>query len=204
MKRVLILGSSLAKYLCFFDRRRSYWIWGQRVKFSYRFFPGKSFDYFLNPNHGHILDGALAFSPDYIIVILGGNSIKSNVPQRVIMKEAREFYQLLNRKYLAINPRGVIVASQILLRFIRDPNNRYHCPDPDEFAKRRNKLNRKILSLRYKHYLLVVAGPGNLDHEGYFRDGTHLGDEGLEFQLNRICDTLGNIFRREAGDALRA
>ena len=97
------------------------------------------------------MDRALASSPDYIVVLLGGNSIKSRVPQRVIMREASEFYQLLNRKYMAINSRGVIVASQILLRFIRDPSNRYNCPDPDEFAKRRDKLNKKILSLRYKH-----------------------------------------------------
>ena len=75
--RVLIFGSSLARDLWRFDRIRVYTIAGIEVEFIYRFFKGKSFEYFLD--HPYEISNVLSCEPDFVLVILGANSITTKI-----------------------------------------------------------------------------------------------------------------------------
>ena len=109
-----------------------------------------------------------------------------------MLDAARDFYGLLNRKLLSVNPSAKIIASQAPLRFIRN-SNRHHTPPPEEYASFRKALNKKINCIRTKHHMLVIGGPGKLDHEKYFKDGVHFSDEGLVILFNIILSTLRYI-----------
>ena len=196
MLTLLIFGSSFVRDLSFFDRgNKIHFLAGRYVKFVYRYFPGKSFEHFLEPKNYSLIDNVIQCNPDFVCVIFGGNSIKKDLECDNILVSCRDFYTLLNRRYLSLNPRGIIIASQVLLRFIRDPDNKHQCPDPDTFRSYRNQLNRKINSLPTKHNMLIVAGPNNLDNEKYFKrkDGTHLTWEGKSLQFRILLRTLSNL-----------
>ena len=195
MKKLLIFGSSISRDLKNFDTRKFYKINGVQFKFIYRDFSGKSFEHFLKPKNHYLLDSVLSCRPDYVLVIFGGNSINAFVERDSVLDAARDFYSLLNEKLSTVNPNGKIIASQVPLRFVRKPN-KHNTPPPDEYAKFRKALNKKINCLRSKHHMLVIGGPGNLDSEEYFRDGIHFTDVGQEMLLNIILSTLSYILNR--------
>ena len=159
MIKLLVFGSSMAKYLSFHDKgNKIHNIAGREVQFIYKHFSGKSFEYFLDKDNHPIIDKVLRCKPDIICVISGGNSIKLGVEWNKVLEDCRDFYSLLYDKYVAMNPRGIIIASQVALRFNRNPFNIHRCPDPDTFRSFRNKVNRKINSLRSKQYVLLIRG----------------------------------------------
>ena len=195
MRTVLIFGSSIARDLRNFDDTRVYYINGQRTRFIYRVFPGKSFEYFLVPKNKWLIANVLKCKPDFVCVMFGGNSIKMGIEWKDVLTSCREFYGLLYRKYMEVNPAGQIIASQLLLRFNRNPKNRFKCPEPIEYESFRDLINRKLNKLRTKHHLLIIAGPNNLDNEKWFRDGTHLTWSGQQRQFAILHRTLGHILR---------
>ena len=183
----LIFGSSLVKYLGIFDPLHIYNIGGQSFKFTYKDYPGESFEYFLEKPER--LDSVLSASPDVVIVILGGNSISTKVEPEVLYSRAKNFYRLLNEKLLRINPSAKIIASEIPLRFVK--NGFKNTPPPEQFKFIRHRVNLKLRDCKYKHYLFRVEGPGRLDcRSNYNRKGIHLSFKGLNKQLDLLLSTL--------------
>ena len=165
--KITIFGSSLVEHLAQFDK---YWKHtlegGQEVEFTYYGYSGWSFHNFLSKQGLGEMDDILAENPDMVIAILGANSIKLTVDPRVVMYDASRFYRTLNEKFLAVNPKGIIVASQLPLRFVRNPKkNKHKTPNPKLFKRIRDKVNTKIVSLKTKHYTLAIGGPGRLDDD---------------------------------------
>ena len=157
--KVAIVGSSLARYLGQYDSTWRHELECRReVEFLYEGYPGWSFEEFLEPRGKKKIDALLETKPDIVIGILGAYSIKTTVHRNDILIRAREFYNLLNEKLLAINPKGIIIASQLPLRFRRDPNNRHNTPDPATFKKIRDKINAKLCDLKSIHYVLAIGG----------------------------------------------
>ena len=193
MDTLMVFGSSIARDLSEFDKKRVHRIRGRKVKIIYRAFPGKSFEYFLAPENRWQIAHVLRCRPTYVCVMFGGNSIKMGINWEDVLVSCREFYRLLYDAYMAVKPDGLIIASQILLRFNRNPKNKYQCPDPDTFKAFRNLINRKINKLKTKHHMLIIAGPKNLDQEYWFRDGTHLRWAGQRRQFAILRRTLGHI-----------
>ena len=192
--RVTIFGSSLVEYLANFDKEWKHTLkGGQRIELTYYFYSGWSFNNFLKPSGLKELDSIVAERPDIILTILGANSIKTTVDPRVVMFEASKFYKTLNEKFLAINPQGIIIASQLPLRFVRNPKNRHNTPNPKTFKKIRDKINTKIVSLKTKHHTLAIGGPGRLDGEDWFWDGVHFKEEGVSKQLDIILEKIDKI-----------
>ena len=193
MLKLLVFGSSLARDLASFDKKRVHKVYGKQVKFIYRFFPGKSFEHFLEKRNRWKINDVLKCKPDFICVIFGGNSIKMGINWDDVLVSCRNFYQLLFDRFMSFNPRGKIIASQVILRFNRNPNNRFRCPDPDTFRSFRNLINRKLNKLRSRHHMLIVAGRNNLDDESLFLDGTHLNVYGQEIQFHILVRTLAHV-----------
>ena len=78
--RVLVFGSSLARDLWEFDRIRLYFIAGVKVEFTYKFYKGKSYEYFID--HPDEIEKALSCQPDLVLVIFGANSITTEIHDR--------------------------------------------------------------------------------------------------------------------------
>ena len=190
---VLILGSSFANKLKKFDQKKIFDIAGYRVKLVYRGFSGQSYHHLLQRPWD--IDNALKARPDAIITIIGGNAIRTTVPKKVILENCRDFHNLVSEKVLAINPKGILVASQVPLRFNYNPNNRFHCPLPDQFKISRDFINKKLKTVSSVDQLLIIAGPGRLDNEKLFKDGTHFTDKGLAIQHSLILRKIERILQ---------
>ena len=143
-KNVLIFGSSLCRDLSTLDECRVYKIRGVELEFRYRFFSGKSFDYFLeNP---HLLYDILSdngnTAPDIVLTIFGGNSIATNTPNTQLYAEARNFFSLLRAELNLLNPSAIIVASEIPKRYIY--NHYKKTPRPGYKGFKSNDLNHDL------------------------------------------------------------
>ena len=193
--KVLILGSSFANKLDYFDQKKSYIIAGVRVKFFYRGFSGESYQHLLN-NPSEI-DDALVICPDAVITIIGGNSIKTTVDKKVILDNCRDFHRLVSDKLKVINPNALLCASQVPLRFNRDPTNKFNCPPPAEFKIARDFINKKLKTVKGVDQLLLIGGPNRLDNPDLFKsDGTHFSQFGLEVQHRLIRAKIEHILRK--------
>ena len=128
---------------------------------------------------------AAVFQPDFIIVILGGNSISNNVDNYTIISQCKEFYKILRFFFQT----SVIISAQVELRFYK-PKNKFNCPCIESFKKRRSELNKCLNRLKDNDSLLMVAGPNRLDNEGYYRDEVHLNRLGLRKYLTFIKSTV--------------
>lgn len=157
------------------------------VKFSTH--PGANYDTFIeNPSR---LKQALVDKPDIIVVILGGNSIKRDVTNFEVFKKCRTFYELLRVEA----PTAVVISAQIELRFYKTPN-RFGCPGPEDFKKKRNELNKFLNKLKLKNFMLIVAGPGRLDNQQYYRDEVHLNQTGLKVYSSILKTTVSYALQK--------
>ena len=100
------------------------------------------------------------YDPDYIVVVLMGNSLTQNNSNSDIYAECREFYD--NLKSAA--PDAVIISAQIEARYYK-PNSKWNAPVGEEFFKRRLILNKFQCRLKQKRFVLSVTGPGRLDNK---------------------------------------
>lgn len=190
---VLILGSSLANKLKKFDKIKIHYIAGIRFRLIYRGFSGESYEHLLNRPVD--IERALRCRPDAVLTIIGGNSIKTTVAKKVILDNCRDFHALVHRELQLVNPKALLLASQVPLRFNYNPKNKFKCPPPVEFKVARDYINKKLKTVHCIDQLLLIAGPGRLDNPDLFYDGTHFSDEGLQIQLDLILVKLEKIFR---------
>ena len=187
--KINVFGSSHCKYLSgvdlsgFNDTSGSaiadyhyHTISGIKCRLEFFHYSGKSYEFFLAPGGAEEVRKVVANCPDYIIVLFGGNSISTTVSRAEVLKSCTEFYKMVYQEYMNVNPNGKIIASQLLMRYSRIPND-FNTPGPDEYKAFRNLINRKIYHLvkrEFKHFMLIVAGP-KLDQRQYFnRLGVHL------------------------------
>lgn len=185
--RVLILGHSYVRDLEDYDDLIRF----HGVNISYRSFPGRDFrDFNRRPE---LIEAAITGRPDIVVVIFGGNSILDSIPKACLFDQCRKFYSFLRKLLNEINPSCKIVAAQCELRFYK-PDNRHCAPGPEEFRIKRNYLNSYIKRMYSKDNLLIIAGPGRLDHQKYYRsDGIHLNDSGLRLYASILSSTLWYI-----------
>ena len=125
------------------------------------------------------------YNPDYIVVVLMGNSLTQNNSNSDIYAECREFYD--NLKSAA--PDAVIISAQIEARYYK-PNNKWNAPVGEEFFKRRSILNKFLCRLKQKRFVLSVTGPGRLDNENYYRDEVHLNSVGIQKYWSLLKSTI--------------
>ena len=195
-KRVLIFGSSLCRDLSYLDERRSYLLNNNTtINLSYNFHPGKSFEFFLrNP---HLLPKILACdgqTPDIVLVIFGGNSISTQVEDKVLYKYARDFYSLLRCELNNLNPNAIVIASEVPMRYVYSGFK--NTPRPELFKAVRHRLNLKIRDIKSKNYLCRVESDGRLDKKSFYRDGIHFKPRGNVRFMNIILCTLSYVLRR--------
>ena len=173
--RLLIIGHSYVKAL-WQTGVRQFVAAGTNIEVSFVYRGGTDYNTYLNDTT--LFDRIERHKPDFIIVILAGNSINGKYTNADIKIQGTQFYSKLRENF----PKGVvkIVASQVEPRFYK-PGNRWNCPLEDEFKKRKSGVNNFLKKLTLKDHLLMVGGSYRLDNRNlYGDDGVHLTQEGLE------------------------
>ena len=200
MLTVLVMGSSLVEGLEKFDKEKVHRLkCGRYVRLIYRGFSGYSFGNFTSPQGIALTNGLLQCQPDFVLTIMGANSISTLVTVGAVTAEASQFFYMLRDMFKTINPQGQIIASQLPLRFVRDPRNKHHTPSPKVFKRFRDRVNAKLCSLKTIDHILAIGGPGRLDDERFFKkDKVHLKPRGLDFQLQLIKNKLFRILNPKA------
>ena len=193
--RLLVFGSIYARDIKNRHPTNSLEIAGNNIDITYRCYPGKSYEFFLqNP---HLIDAVLACVPDFVITIFGGNSITINTSKSYLVNTCKSFYQLLFDKLKIINPNALIISHQIPLRFVF--NQFKDTPKPEDFKKLRDHLNEKVRKLATVHHILLIAGPNRLDHIDCFRhernsrNRIHFTTDSIDYQYNRIVSKIEYI-----------
>lgn len=153
------------------------------VDIEYLSFPGADYDTFIEKPT--LLQKVSSHNPDFIVVILGGNSIKRDLSNFELFHKCRTFYNLLRDTI----PSTTIISAQVELRFYETPN-RFGAPSLELYRKKRNELNKFLNRLKKKDYMLIIAGPGRLDHETYYKDSVHLNKSGLRVYLAILKSTV--------------
>lgn len=172
IKKVAYLGhsyvrdlESLGHYSGDFSDTESYLI-------DFFYIPGSKFLTWLD--HPNQLQDCIDWKPDYLVVVLGGNSIVEDISDKELQEHCCSFFKVLRESL----PRTILIATQVELRFNKVPNW-HNAPGPEEFRKRRNKFNYFLRFFKEKNFLALIAGPGRLDNETLYRDSVHLNDSGL-------------------------
>ena len=173
--KLLIIGHSYASQLSDFGLR-SFVAAGEGITVRYIPQGGATYNKFLTePGLFERIDNE--DEPDYILVILAGNSISNDTTNEEIYAGARAFYARLRESF----PDSKIIATQAEKRFYK-PGNKWDCPTEIEYTKRRNQFNGFLARSKFKNHTLMIAGAGRLDNRDYYgRNGVHLNDEELDF-----------------------
>lgn len=153
------------------------------VEIKYVSKPGASYES-IN-KQPELLTEAITYKPDVVIIILGGNSIIRDRANYEIFRECRSFYQLLRSEL----PNAIVISAQVELRFYDTPN-KFGAPSIELFRQKRSELNRFLNRLKLKNNVLIIAGPGRLDNESYYRDGVHLNNSGLRVYMAILKSTV--------------
>ena len=185
--KLMILGHSYVRdlsklYILSFDLE-------QNVQIKYWYWSIASYEKFLeNPS---LLSDAISYNPDFVLVILGGNSITKDVGSHELFIRCRKFYQLLrdSLKY------SIIISAQVELR--RYTGNDHETPQYRIFIQKRNGINQFLKRLKSKDHMLIIAGPGRLDSTKYYKaDGVHLSKLGQENYMNILKSTIDYILSK--------
>ena len=186
---VVVFGHSYVRDLATLDRTQLD-IEGNVFHLSYITVPGGTFSTFIN--NRRYLEQLKAKSPDFVIVVLGGNDLKYDVDLSENYEKCFTFYNLLRQ---TVRPDTLVVASQIENRFYK-PNNRFGWPPGRAFDLKRRRFNEFLKNKPFQDSLLKVEGPDLLDKkENYRRDGVHLNGLGLNRFFGAIEDKLNEVSR---------
>lgn len=179
---ILLFGHSYVRDLSRFGNwdREVELATGEKVwaEFQFMAYPDVDYAYFLD--HPEEMSQIQELDPDVIIVILGGNSVTSDLSNSQIKEKAFAFYTLLKT---AVRPECIKLAMQIEPRF-ESPGNSRGAPLASEFNRRRQILNNFTNKKLKKHGLVDrVIQLGSFDflnNPQNYRDGVHLCWAGLE------------------------
>ena len=166
-----------------------------RLRVHFQAYPGKDIPYFLE--HPETFDRIASVKPDIIVVILGGNSIVSDLSNQQLRDNLFEFYDCLNS---VLTPGCLRLAMQVEPRR-PIAGNRFRAPEYREFNRRRNIVNAYMnRELKRAHMLdrVVLLGGANYldDDEQFAADGVHLSEEGrVDYKIalmNGVTYALNN------------
>ena len=147
---------------------------GQNCEVHYICKPGKRYQDFSSDSS--VFEEAANFNPDYIVVILVGNSILGRFSNTQIREWLQEFYTLLRRSV----PAAKILATECEQRFYQ-PGNRFGAPVGEAYRLRRVAVSNLIRRLRSKDHILRISETAKLDNiRLYKRDGVHLNTTGIK------------------------
>ena len=181
MLKVLLFGHSYVRDLCQLRSSVREFVLQKsqtEIKLFYKYFPGRDFKYFLD--HPGELESISNVEPDFIFVILGGNTIVNELDNPTIKWYCRDFYVLL-KQYIPSSCK--IIASEVELRFCLG-NNRFNAPTEETFQRKRRNLiffiKNKLKKRGIVDHMFFLGGTGGLMLAEYFKaDGVHLNIQGL-------------------------
>ena len=188
--KLLIIGHSYVKSLSKLNVK-NFSVGEHTVEVKYLYKSGASYSTILDKSS--YLDQAEEYNPDFVLVVLAGNSLSNSCPNKKIYEQIREFYLVLRARL----PNSIIISAQVELRYYAE-NNRWNCPTESEFRKRRSSVNKFLNRLKLKNYVLNISGPGRLDNPKYYkRDGVHLNEKGVKLYFSLIKSTVRYIVEKK-------
>lgn len=182
--RLLIFGHS---YVRSFARTNTFNLqYGDiTVNIKYSYYPGVNYRKVLE-NPQILADTILTYNPDFLICVIGGNSISNSISSAELCRECRRFYEFVR----SLSSKLIIIPAQVELRFYA-LGNRYNSPTPRQYKQKRDALNKFINKLQIKDHILMVGGPSRLDHRVFYSsDGVHLNKYGVQKYMKYIKNTI--------------
>ena len=176
--KVLIYGHSYVRDLVKLQWKPELTVNGeqQTIHYSFRYFPGKDYEFLLNKDQE--FEVLAEIKPDYVILVLGGNSIVNFKSNNEIKTTISEFYLRLH----ASLPHTIKLAVQIEPRYYLTGNH-FHAPTAEEFNRRRqvlnNYLNKAIKKKGHLDHMVLLGSAADLNPTLYLADGVHMNEEGL-------------------------
>ena len=134
--------------------------------------PGGTYSDFISDFEG--FKPLLLQNPEVIVVLLGSNDIKVDVPLQAVKNQAIDLYKLIKETA----PNGKLYTVEIEDRFLWQ-TNRHGTPDESEYRRLSRHLNRLIKKAPHKDGVLVIRGNILSNERLYKRDKTHLNSFGL-------------------------
>ena len=187
--KLLILGHSYVKRLSKL-KIENFTVGEEIVEVKYWYKKGA--DYLTILDKTSYLDLAEEYCPDFILVILAGNSLNNKKSNKDIYREIREFYSAFRERL----PNSIIISAQVELRFYEE-NNRWDCPTAKVWRARRECINKFLNRLKLKDFVLNITGPGRLDQIKYYKDEVHLKSKGYRLYFELIQSTIKYIIRKK-------
>lgn len=181
--RVTFIGHSYVRDLD--ERHTELEVRNKMFTAKYIAVPGGTFRTYLH--NLHYFEALKNTRPDIVVVILGGNDLKSEAGLSRNFSECSQFYRILRETV----PSAIIIGSQVETRFYK-PNNRFGCPTHRTWDALRRQFNRFLHGLPYHDLILELEG--HLDSKGDYRDGIHLSSRGFKTYIDLILMTLSYCF----------
>ena len=181
--KIAVFGHSYVRDIQCLENSDHIYVDGAPFNLKYFSFPGYCFRNFLSDPK--LLVNLVAFSPDIVVVILGGNGVNIDSDLGVLKSDCENFYVLLKSKL----PQAYVIATQIEHRHLYSVN-RHGTPTADLYKKLANNFNKWLIRQPFKDKILMVNGENKLGNSKFFRsDGIHLNFEGrfLYFELLSNC-----------------
>ena len=189
--RVAVLGHSFARDLASLGNLTGYINETNTYELKFFFISGSCFARWIDwPEQLNLL---FDWEPKLIFIVLGSNSVQTPASIKLLVENARIFYQIL-RNNLADS---LIIQCQIELRFLRR-TDRHGNPPFETYRSLRNKVNKLLLKCPLKDHFCMIGGKGRLDNEDLYRsDKIHLTNLGLSKYRSYIRKTINYIVESE-------
>ena len=163
---------------------------GVRVRLSFIGIPGGRYANFLD--NRALFDQVASLHPDFVVVILAGNSILDTLSSAEVVAQLREFYGLLREKV----PEARIIATHPEQRYY-GVGNKWKASVGEEYHSKRNIIINVLNRLKCKDHVLRISGANRLDDQNWYqRDGVHLTVQGYRKLLQYITDTVAFSLRK--------
>ena len=143
------------------------------VEWHFMSFPGLDYAHFVNNTAD--LDKSREINTDVIVIILGGNSIRINIPRAEVKQCMLDFWRLLGNY---VNPQCCKIGVYIEPRYYSE-GNRFGAPTAEAFRTEVYSLNNfmhRVLKHRglINKCLMLGGELGLKDPNNYLSDGVHL------------------------------
>ena len=152
--------------------------------------PGSTYLDFISDFGGYL--PLIKQNPDVIVLLLGSNDIKVDVPLQTVKNHAVDLY----KKIKEAAPNSKLYIVEIEDRFL-DQTNRHGTPEEGEYRRLSRHLNRLLKKTPHKDGVLMIRGNFLSDQTLYKRDKTHLTYLGLKTYADWIERSIIQYYNKQ-------
>lgn len=187
--KIHIIGHSFVRDLTRLNR--SFELQNTSLKPEFTGIPGATFNTFLN-NDRHF-ENLERQQPDWIIVYLGSNDIRTDVHIPELKDQCKRFHLHLRQ----IAPHAKILTALLENRYLFQ-ENRHGSPEASEYIRIVKFINKWLQKQSFTDGRIITRGTRGLNNISLYRaDRTHLNSEGLNLLWEIIEGALKHHIQKD-------